>query len=117
MSRGSAVVESLVLGTIGVAIVLAVILGAVRIQAAGDRAEQTARVTANAIARWGGSAEAAEVGRTHAPDAEVVVERSGDRIVVTVRIVVPLVGPAGSPVSTTVTGRAEARIAPYRSAR
>ena len=117
MSRGNAVIEALLLGTVSVAMVVSVILGAVRMQAAGEQAEQAARHAADVAARWGEASDGADVARRLSPLAGVTVVRSGDRIVATVRIEVPLIGPAGSPISTTVTGRAEARIAPHRSAR
>jgi hypothetical protein len=117
VSRGSAVVESLLVGTVAVALALTSVIGALRIQAAGERAEEAARVAADTAARWGGPNDGAAAARRLVPGAEVIVWRSGDRIVATVHMGVSIVGPAGSAFSTTVTGRAESRIAPHRSGR
>jgi hypothetical protein len=117
MSRGSAAIEALVVGTIAAALALTTIVGAIRIQTAGDRAEEAARIAADTAARWGGPDDGADAARRLVPRADIIVRRSGDRIIATVRMDVSVVGPSGSPFSTTVTGRAEARIAPHRSGR
>lgn len=117
MSRGNAVLEALVLGTVSVAVVLSMIVGAVRVQNAGERAEEAARIAADTAARWGDAIDGEAAARTLVPGADVTVERSGDSIIATVSLVVPLIGPEGSPLTATVRGRAEAQIAPHRSAR
>ena len=117
MSRGSAVIEVLVVGTLAVALVLATAVSSVRIQTAGERVDQAARLGADWGARWGDAAEAEAVARRHAPGSTATAARIGDRLRVTVRFRVPVAGPSGSPLSVTVVGRAESTIAPYRSRR
>ena len=116
MSRGSALVEVLVIGTL---LSLGIVQGAVaagRLHAAGDRATEAAQVAATWAARHGSTTDAEAAARRLAPDAAAVsTVRSGDEIQVEVRIPVALLG--GSGFHRTVVGRATARISTYRSNR
>ncbi|MDX1690075.1 MAG: hypothetical protein R3290_03520 [Acidimicrobiia bacterium] len=106
--------ESTLLGSTIAAVVLVVAVSAVRVQAAGDLAQETARVAADHAARWGDAADAEAIARRLVPDGEVTAHRRDGTIVVAVRITVPLLGGRGA---VTVTGRAEATVAPHRSRR
>jgi hypothetical protein len=116
VSRGSALLEVLVIGAL---IVLAVAQGAVvagRLHAAGDRVTEAAQIAASWAARHGDTAGASDIARAAAPDAHLIrAFRSGDEITVVVRTRVGLLG-NGAP-WRTVTGRATARISTYRSNR
>jgi hypothetical protein len=116
MSRGSALLEVLVIGAL---IVLAVAQGAVvagRLHAAGDRVTEAAQIAASWAARHGDTEGATEVAQAAAPDAHIVrAFRTGDEITVVVRTRVGLIG-SGAP-WRTVTGRATARVSAYRSNR
>ena len=120
MSRGSATVEVLAVGVLMIGGLLHTLSTAAQIQAGADAA---AEAEAAAIgARWGAHHGDAETARRASaavapPGARIVVGRNGDRLGVVVRIEVPLIGPAGSPLMTTVSGRATAEVAPHRSGR
>ncbi len=116
MTRGSALLEILIVGAL---ICLAVAQGAVaagRLHAAGDRATEAAQVAASWSARHGDATGAQAIAASLAPDAlQVDASRSGDEITVAVHIRVGLLGNGGP--SRVVTGRATARISDYRSNR
>jgi len=117
MSRGSALLETLVIGFATVLLALQALVAAGRLTAAGTAAEEVARYAAEAAARHG-SAESARVTATRLlPGATVASRQVGDRVVVRVTVTVPLLGPASGVVSTLVSGEASATIAPFRSGR
>ena len=118
MSRGSATVEVLAVGVLMIGALLHTLSTAAEIQAGADAAAEAAAVGA----RWGAHHGDAETARRASaavapPGARIVVGRNGDRLGVVVRIDVPLIGPAGSPLMTTVSGRATAEVGPHRSGR
>jgi hypothetical protein len=116
MSRGSALVETIVLGAVLVAAVGAGVVAAGRLHAAGEQATEAAQAAAAWAARHGDAADARRIAADLAPDAESIeVGRMGERIEVVVRIRVAVFGPAGP--HRTVVGRAGATISPYRSNR
>ena len=116
MSRGSALVDTLVAAFI-TALLLQGAVAAARLQAAGEQAQEAAAVAAAWAARYGNSDEAAALARALAPDAEsVAVHLTPAGLAATVRMRVPLAGPHGE-VSPVVVGRAVVAVSPYRSNR
>jgi hypothetical protein len=116
VSRGSALVEALVLGALIVAAVGYAAVAAGRLHSAGERATEAAQAGAVWAARHGDADDARRIAARLAPEAEAIeVGRTGGRIEVTVRIRVGLAGPAGP--HRIVVGRAGASISPYRSNR
>lgn len=114
--RGSATLEMLVLGFLVVVLLGQLLVTAGRLQAAGEAATEVARTAAFEAARYGDAAMAIGVARSLLPQAEVQAVQIGDEIRVEVRSTVEVIGPGGV-VSRTVTGRAAARVSPYRSNR
>ncbi len=115
MSRGNAIIEVLVLGFLGALIVLQGVVVTGRLQSAGDEATEVAQAAAAWAARSGNPAAAEAMAHELLPEAEVTATGNGTMIRVVVETSVSLIGPDGSPIRTTVRGRAEARISPYRS--
>jgi hypothetical protein len=115
VSRGSAVVESLVLGALVVAAVGYAAVAAGSLHAAGERATEAAQAAASWAARHGDADDARRIAARLAPDAESIeVGAAAGRIEVVVRIRVGLPGPAGTRV---IVGRAGTWVSPYRSNR
>jgi hypothetical protein len=108
--RGSAFLEVLVLGFLICLMVAQALLLAGRLQTAGEMATEAAQVAALEAARHGDTITAREVAGRLAPGSAVSARLSGDRILVEVRVVVPLPGH-----SVTVLGRGAASVSPYRS--
>ncbi len=116
MSRGSALLEVLVIGALIALAVAQAALAAGRLHAAGDQATEAAQVAAAWAARHGSTADAERVARELAPDARrVQATLSGNEITVVVKMEVGLIG--GVWPSRLVAGRATARISTYRSNR
>jgi hypothetical protein len=114
MSRGSALVDTLV-ATLLTALLLQGALAACRLQEAGENAAEAAAVAATWAARHGDAALAASLARAIAPEAESISAGvTGNSLSTVVRHRVALAGPDGS-VSRLVVGRAVAPISPYRS--
>ena len=113
--RGSALIETLVLGFVAVMLVLQAAIAAARIQTAGEEATEVAQIAATWAARHGSHDGAEQLALDLLPDATVEVKGGPDRIRVTVVTEVALVGPSGSPLAREVVGRASVRISPYRS--
>jgi hypothetical protein len=114
MSRGSAILEALVVGFLAALMVLTSVLVAGRIQVAGEEAAEVARVASFFGARHGDAAGAEALARRLLPGGSVSVNGDGDRIGVVVRQRVDLPNPPGD---AEVVGRAATRISPYRSRR
>ena len=116
MTRGSALVEVLVIGALLTLGISQAAVAAGRLHAAGDRASEAAQVAAAWAARHGDADDAEARARSLAPEAAgVEVVRLDDEIAVEVRIRVRLLEPLGP--ETEVVGRATARIGAYRSNR
>ena len=116
MTRGSALLEVLVIGALIALAVAQAALAAGNLHAAGDRATEAAQVAAAWAARHGDVEAADRVARSIAPDANRVrVLRSGDDLTVVVKIRVGLIG--GTWPTRVITGRATAAISEYRSNR
>jgi len=116
MSRGSALLEVLVIGALIALGVAQAALAAGSLHAAGDRATEAAQVAAAWAARHGDVDAAERIARDLAPDADRIrVRRTADDITVVVKIRVGLIG--GAWPSRVVTGRATVRISEYRSNR
>lgn len=114
--RGSATLEMLVLGFLITILLGQLLVSAGRLQAAGEAATEVAQTAALEAARYGDADLAVRVARSLLDDAEVSAVRIDDEIRVEVRSTVGVIGPGGL-VSRTVTGRAAARVSPYRSNR
>ena len=114
--RGTALLGTLAIGFLVVVLVGQSLVTIGRLSAAAAEAEETARYAATWAARHGDAADAAQVASKLAPEAAIEATATSDGIAVVVTIEVSLVGPEGSPLRSTVTGRAEVPISDYRSA-
>ncbi len=117
MSRGNALVEVLVVGVLVVLMVVGVGATAMRLHSAGETMTEVAQTAALFAARHGDASTALEVVYRLAPDSMVEIETGDDEITVIVRKRVGVLGPAGTWVTKTVTGRATAALSPLRSGR
>ena len=116
MSRGSALVDTLVAAFVA-AFLLQGAVAAAHLQGAGEQVQQAAAAAASWAARYGDSRAADTLARALAPAAESISLRySGGSVAAVVRRRVPLAGPNGD-VGPVVVGRAVAAVSPYRSNR
>jgi hypothetical protein len=113
--RGAALIGTLAIGFVFVLVISQVIVTVGRLGAASAEVSEVASYAAQHGARYGDPDGAARVARDLMPDADVVATTAGTSLSVEVRVNVPLVGPAGSPLHQTVTGRATTAYSPYRS--
>ena len=110
-------IEMVVLGVFVGAVLLTAVGAAARVLDAGSRVSDAAEIAATSMSLGTGADRARELAMAFAPDAESIsIETAGDQVTVVVTIRVGLIGPAGSPVTTTVTGRAIAVSSPHMSA-
>jgi hypothetical protein len=86
-----------------------------RLSTAATEAEETARYSATWAARHGDASDAALLARAMAPEASVDAADTANGIAVTVTLEVSVVGPAGSPLTQTVVGRAVVPVSRFRS--
>ncbi|NQV06304.1 hypothetical protein HQ535_07120 [bacterium] len=116
LSRGSALIEIIVLGVFIGVVLLTAIGAAARVLEAGSRASDAAEMAATAMALGSGDDRARALAAAIAPDAESVsITEVGGNFAVIVTIRVGLIGPDGGPVSSIVTGRAIAAPSPHVS--
>jgi len=115
VSRGSALIETVMVGFAVVLLAVQSITAVGRVSAAGATAAEAARYAAQRAARTGSLDAARLEALTLAPDSTVEVRRGLDAVVVSVSIEVAVIGPEGSPISMTVTGRAAATVGRHRS--
>ncbi len=115
MSRGSALIETVVIGFAVVLLAVQALVTIGRMSAAGAAAAEAARYAATLAARTGSLDDARREARRIVPEATVAIDRTAGTVVVAVSIDVPVLGPEGSPASMTVTGRATATEGRYRS--
>ena len=113
--RGAALIGTLAIAFLFVLVVVQTLITVGRIGACAAEAAEIAAYAAQHGARYGDADDAARIANELSPDAVVVAIDEGDNLLVEVRIDVPLVGPEGSPIRRTVTGRASATYSPYRS--
>ncbi|MEA3511200.1 MAG: hypothetical protein U9R51_07170 [Actinomycetota bacterium] len=113
--RGAALIGTLAIGFVFVLVISQVIVTVGRLGAASAEVSEVASYAAQYGARYGDPDDAAQVARELMPGAEVVATTDGSSLSVEVRVSVPLVGPAGSPLHQTVSGRATTVYSPYRS--
>lgn len=113
--RGASLIETLVIGFAVVLVVGQALVTLGRLDAAATRASEAAEVAAAWAARHGDDRDAARIAGRLAPGSDVSTTRQGDEIAVVVTIDVPLVGPSGTALTRTVSGRATVRLSPYRS--
>ncbi len=113
--RGSALIGTLIIGFMIVLFIGQTLLTLGRLNAASADASEVAASAAQHGARYGDLDDAARYARHLLPDATVTVDTDGSTLRVEVRVPVPVVGPSGSPLQTTVIGRATSTMSPYRS--
>jgi len=117
VSRGTALLETLVVGFAVVLLVAQALVTLGRLERAAEDVSEAARLAATWTARRGSPDEAARRVAELLPEARVRVESAGDALTVVVDLDVPLAGPGRSPLVRTVTGRATVRLSRYRSGR
>ena len=113
--RGAALIGTLAIGFVFVLVISQVIVTVGRLGSVSAEASEVATYAAQYGARYGDPDDAARIARDLMPGADVEAGAAGTSLSVQVRVDVPLVGPAGSPLRQTVTGRATATYSPYRS--
>ncbi|MEA2024104.1 MAG: hypothetical protein U9N79_07405 [Actinomycetota bacterium] len=113
--RGTALIGTLAIGFVFVLVISQVLVTVGRLGAASAEVSEVAAYAAQYGVRYGGPDDAARIARDLMPAADVVATTSGASLSIEIRINVPLVGPAGSPIHQTVTGRATTAFSPYRS--
>jgi hypothetical protein len=113
--RGAALIGTLAIGFVFVLVISQVIVTVGRLGMASAEVSEVASYAAQHGARYGDPDSAARIARELMPGAEIVATTSGTSLSVEVCVEVPLVGPAGSPLHQTVTGRATTAFSPYRS--
>ena len=113
--RGAALIGTLAIGFVFVLVMSQVFVTVGRLGAASAETSEVASYAAQQAARYGGPDDAARIARELMPNAEVLATTTGASLSIEIRVDVPLVGPAGSPLHQTVTGRATTAISPYRS--
>lgn len=114
--RGSALIESLVVGSIVFLVVMSAVASSIRITVIGNEADEAARAGAIHAARHDDPSAAVIVSETLFPGAKIRARR--DATGVNVSVVAPVVvsHPAGTTVFQ-VTGDASMPLAPFRSDR
>lgn len=115
--RGTALLGTLAIGFAVLMLVGQALLAIGRLSSAATTTEETARYAATWAARLGDASDAERIAREMAPGSRVEAWQGADEITVVVATDVSLAGPDGSPLSTTVTGRAVVPIGEYRSRR
>lgn len=113
--RGTALIGTLAIGFVFVLVISQVIVTVGRLGAVSAEVSEVASYAAQYGTRYGDPDDAVRIARDLMPGADVVATTSGASLSVQIRMDVPLVGPSGSPISQTVTGRATAAYSPYRS--
>jgi len=113
--RGAALIGTLAIGFVFVLVICQVIVTVGRLGAVSAEVSEVASYAAQHGARYGDPDDAARIARELMPGADVVATTAGTSLSVVVRMEVPLVGPAGSPLHQAVTGRATTTFSPYRS--
>lgn len=113
--RGTALIGTLAIAFVFMLVIVQAIITVGHLGTCAAEAAETAAYAAQHGARHGDADDAARLASALSPDATVVAVDMGDTLVVEVRIEVPLLGPDGSPIRRTVTGRASATYSPYRS--
>ena len=113
--RGAALIGTLVIAFVFVLVVAQTLVTIGRLGAGATEAAEVATYAAQYGARHGDLGDARRLAGEMAPEATVVAVGDGSMLFVEVRIDIPLVGPEGSPLRRTVTGRASAPYSPYRS--
>ena len=113
--RGIALLGTLAVGFLVVIMVGQSLVTVGRLSAAATEAEETARYAATWAARHGDASDAERIAVGLVPDAIVEAAATDGGITVVVAVQVSLVGPEGSPLRHTVTGRAVVPISDFRS--
>ncbi len=113
--RGAELVGTLAIGFAVLLLVAQALVTVGRITTAGASAEETARYAATWAARHGTASDAENIARDLLPNAQVKAADTPNGIAVAVTIQVSLIGPAGFPVTTSVTGTAAVPVSRYRS--
>ena len=115
--RGNAIIEVLGVGFLVVLLLVPLLIGVGRLQAADEAVRDAAHTAALIIARNGDVASGTSAAVALAPiGASVEVAATLDRVTVTVDYELTLVGPDGL-LTRTVQTVATARVSPYRSSR
>jgi hypothetical protein len=113
--RGAALIGTLAVAFVFVLVLAQTLITVGRLGSAAAEAAETAAYAAQHGARYGDADDAARLANELSPEATVIAIDKGAHLLVEVRIEVPLLGPEGSPLRQTVTGRARATYSPYRS--
>ena len=113
--RGAPLIGTLAIGFVFVLVISQVIVTVGRLGSVSAEASEVASYAAQQGARYGDPDDAARIAHDLMPDSEVMATTTGESLSVEIRVEVPLVGPAGSPLRQTVIGRATTSYSPYRS--
>ncbi len=113
--RGTTLLGTLAVGFLVVIMVGQSLVTVGRLSAAATEAQETARYAATWAARHGDASDAERIAIGLAPGAMVEAAATDGGITVVVAVEVSLIGPEGSPVRRTVSGRAVVPISEFRS--
>lgn len=113
--RGATLVATLAIGFAVLILVGQSLVTIGRLSSAGTAAEESARYAATWAARYGDAADARQIAQSMMPDATVEVTSTSGSIAITVEVEVSLIGPDGSLLKRTVTGRADVPVSQLRS--
>lgn len=113
--RGATLVATLAIGFAVLVLVGQSLITIGRLSSAATAAEESARYAATWAARYGDASDARQIAQNMVPDATVEVTSASNRIAVVVEVEVSLIGPEGSLLTRTVTGRADVPVSEFRS--
>ena len=113
--RGTTLMETLIVGSLIVVVVLQLLLAITSVSAAGDRAAEAAFNAATIAVRTGDETAARQAAADAAPGATITLETTAAGADVVVTIDVPVVAILGDAIMYTVVGRATVAASPFRS--
>ncbi len=113
--RGAALIGTLAIGFVFVLAISQVIVTVGRLGAVSAEVSEVASYAAQYGVRYGDPDDAARIAHELMPDASVIATATAESLSIEIRVDVPLVGPAGSPLHQTVVGRATTAYSAYRS--
>jgi hypothetical protein len=113
--RGATLIGTLAIGFAVVFLVGQSLLTIGQLSSAATAAEEAAGYAATWAARHGDASDAERIAQRMMPEARVDAVATATGISVVVKVEVGLVGPEGSAVTRTVTGRAEVPTSKFRS--
>ncbi|MCH7669556.1 MAG: hypothetical protein IIC71_10240 [Acidobacteria bacterium] len=113
--RGTTLIETLIVGSLIVVVVIQLLLAITSVSAAGDRAAEAAFNAATIAVRTGDETAARQAAADAAPGATITLKTTAAGTDVVVSIDVPVVAILGDAIMYTVVGRATVAASPFGS--